>query len=240
MTKFTRRAAIGSALGACVVGAPAFSVPAMAAGRLTIPANPMRLMRRIERELRDGRMLTVTREWQVDFAAQGRGIVINGEQVFAKVDAPEQLARLAAIEEARSTDSMFPILLGEAGEILAAGISTKQEDLAAAIREAEAMIKLNSSSATERAQRMAYLAQLQQAGGTLLEQMPRDLFYPNEEKVHSIKPVNLPDGSRGEFEFSFSARCAPGERWLAQAERQIITRIGDDERRSSETWALNA
>ncbi len=240
MTEFTRRAAIGSALGALVAGATTSSIPAMAAGRLTIPANSMRLMRRIERELRDGKILAVTRQWQVNFSAQGRGIAINGQQIFAKVDAPEQLAQLAAIEEARSTNGMFPILLGEAGEILAAGTSTSQEDVDAAIKEAESMIKRHSSSATQRAQRMAYLAQLQQTGGTLLEQMPRDLFYPSEETVHSIKPVNLPDGSHGEFEFSFSARCAPGERWLAHAKRQIITRIGDDERHSSETWALNA
>ncbi len=199
----------------------------------------MRLSRTIERGLRDGASVVVERVWQVEFAHQGRGIAIIGDQVLAQVQAPTELQRLAEIEQARSTAGMFPIMLSATGEIMKIGEAIAKVDLEAAIREAEAIIANRGDSASRKAERRAYLAQLQRASGTMLEQMPRDLFYPKDAEAHSVRPVNLPDGSIGEFEFTYVASRTPGYDWLERAERQIVTRIQGDERKASEIWTLS-
>jgi len=199
----------------------------------------MRLGRRITRGLRDGATLVVAREWQVRFTAQGRGIIITGEQVSVLVEAPAVLEPLAAIERERSTASMFPIMLSGDGVLLAAGAAIEQSDLDAAVQEAKTIIAKSGDKPSRQAERLSYLAQLQSASGSLLEQMPQDLFFPQKMAMHSVRPVNLPDGSTGEFEYTYQARCAPGHIWLEQAEREIITRIGSDERHASEVWTLS-
>ncbi|MEL6878110.1 MAG: hypothetical protein AAGL68_08450 [Pseudomonadota bacterium] len=205
---------------------------------MAIPHMPMRLARRIERELRDGEKLVVIREWQVDFARQGLGIIISGQQLSAQVEAPAMLEPLAAIERARSTSGMFPIMLSDAGNIIALGDGLAEDDLEAAAREAKILIAKSSDNPAKQAQRRTLLVHLQKASGSVLEQMPRDLFFPREKAVQSARPVSLPDGSMGEFELTYVARCAPGHSWLRQAERRVITRIGDEERRASEIWTL--
>lgn len=198
----------------------------------------MRLTRRLERGLKDGASIVVTRGWQVDFARQGRGASITGRQISVTVDAPEKLAPLARIEEARSTDDMWPILLSETGRIVAAGEYTREEDFAAAVNAAEAMIAQRPSSEETKAQQRQYLAQLHRSGGSLLDNLPADLFFPESEQRETRRPVDLPGGLKGEFVMSFSAKRAENRQWLAEAERSIVTRIGEDERRSSDQWTL--
>ena len=238
MNRITRRGALGGVLGGAMAVAVGGAAPAFAARVSAIPLRPMRLVRRIERHLRGGAIIEVTRDWQISFSRQAGGIAITGEQIAAKVNAPEALAALARIEETRSTDEMFPILLSSDGSIMTTGDYTQRSDLVAAVQEAEAAISKRAVSAPAKGQLRHYLAQLQRSGGALLDRMPRDLFFPVNPPSRAVRPVSLPDGLMGEFEVTYTAHTAPGHDWLESAVREVVTRIGDSERRSTEVWSL--
>lgn len=229
------------AAGAAAFSA-AFTMPSAlhARERLNIPANWMTLCRIIERELGDGRMLMVKRDWRVAFARDGIGAQISGQQIAVDVDAPEKLASLAAIERSRSTEGMFPITLSAEGLIQSAGRYTESDDIEAAVKEAEAILEQRGFGRDEAARRMRYIAQLQHASGSLLDQLPPDLFFPRNQSVTTVRPVELPGGAEGAFEMTYTAKTAPGVPWLESSERKVITRVGNDERLSREIWMLTA
>jgi hypothetical protein len=199
----------------------------------------MRFSRRLERDLVGGAKLVVSRDWRIQFASQGQGIGITGVQLHAEVDAPETLASLAEIERSRSTADMWPMLLSGDGRIMSAGLGTREEDLAAAAREAERMIAQRPMPASQREAQRQYLSELARAGSSLLDTLPDDLFFPSGEPVRSSRVVALPGGLTGRFEVAYlGTRDALGG-CLERAERQVVTRIGDTERRASETWTLS-
>lgn len=113
----TRRQACQFALGGLALSA----APAGALSALMAPTGPCVLTRRLKRGLRDTKFIAATRSWEVTFARQSRGMAVRGEQISVLVEAPERLAPLAKIEQERSTDEMFPILLAGDGLIVAAG-----------------------------------------------------------------------------------------------------------------------
>lgn len=205
---------------------------------MTFPPRPMRLSRRLERSLRGGANLVVRRSWQINFGSQGQGISITGVQLDARVDAPNSLAPIAAIEQSRSTEDMWPMLLSGEGRILAAGIGTLEEDMAAAVHEAERIIIRRPLPASEREVQLQYLAELGRAGSSLLDTMPDDLFFPASPPMRSSQTVELPSGLTGQFEVTYEAACAPARSWLERAERQVITRVGATEQKASEVWEL--
>lgn len=209
-----------------------------APSRVALPGEPMELTRMIERGLNNGASLTVMRRWRVVFEAQGRGIAITGRQIDARVDAPERLAPIARIEEQRPTDEMWPILLGSDGVIRGAGTAMRAQDLAAALAEARRMIAAKALPAEAQARHRAFFAQLQQAGGSLFEQLPPDLFFPHTEPVRRIERIEIADGLAGEFELAYRAIPAADAPWLGTASRTVITRFGSDERLSREEWSL--
>ncbi|MEE4205346.1 MAG: hypothetical protein V2I39_03585 [Erythrobacter sp.] len=205
MTQTDRRTLLAGALAASFI-----AIPARAADGIAIPEGPMLLTRRIERELARGARLAIARIWLVTFTRRGRGVAVAGRQLTARVDAPVELADLAKAEEARSTDTMWPILLGEDGAILAAGEGAGQ----------------------------AVFAEAQLIDEALVAQLPGDLFYPAETPLRRSETLALPGGLEGTFELSWNARRAPGRLWLGEAEREIVTRVGSDTRRALETWRM--
>ena len=235
----SRREALGR-IAVATGGALCASLPvaAHAATMLALPAGPMRLTRRIERSMEGEAMLSVERSWQVGFARSGQGIAITGEQVEAVVEAPESLAPLAAIEQSRITDDMWPIMLSEKGRVMASGGGVRPRDLSAAIREAEAMIARMEIPAAEAVAMTAFLARLQQAGSSLLDTLPEDLFYPVRGPMRQTRQVALPGDMTGEFEITYDAKADSANGWLERAERIVITRIGASERRARELWTL--
>ncbi len=235
----TRRRVLGGAMVGTLAGVAAYAPPLLAAQPLNIPQGPMRLVRRLERGMHDGAVITVERAWQVLFNAQGRGISITGKQVDASVDAPNALAPLARIEESRSTAGMFPILLTASGTIDAVGPYTKAADLAKAVRHAEAQIAARAVPVGAKAQQLQYLAQLQRTAGSFLKHLPRDLFYPASQPVRAVQEVSLPNGLVGEFEVVYEARSAPDRQWLDLAVRRVVTRIGQSQRHSREVWSMS-
>ncbi len=233
----SRRYALGTFLG---FGLSIALAPAMAKAqiRLLVPDRPLKLSRRIERSLRDGEQIRVDRSWRVTFAAKEQGIAINGEQIGVQVDCPPSLAPLALIEEARSTEDMWPILLDQGGLILAAGGGTNPRDVSVAIEVAQQMLNRDRTGQASLPVAAQFLADLQEAGTSLLDRLPEDLFYPRIGPVRAVRSVELPDGSMGEFEVSYEAIASPEMGWLARAERRIISRIGGSERTAREVWQM--
>ncbi|MBD2843175.1 hypothetical protein [Erythrobacter rubeus] len=166
---------------------------------------------------------------------------IAGRQLSANVEAPAALASLARIEENRSTDAMWPILLSENGLIAAAGTYTQEDDLEAAARQANSIIAKRKESADAKAVHRMNIAQLQKAGGALLDTLPPDLFFPaGDEPREMLRTVEMAGGQSGRFLVRYTAKRAPDKAWLSSARRTIITAIGDDERESSESWSMSA
>lgn len=240
MAGSTRRTLLAGLVAAGTAGG--FALPAMlrAAGTpLRLPAGPMQLERVLVRELGGGAAITVRRAWAVSFERQARGIIISGTQVSASVDAPPSLAELARLEERRETQAMFPVMLSEAGLMLAAGSGPAPAgDMAAALRAAEQMIAKRPQSEERRENLRRYLAEIHRAGSGEFDSLPADLFYPAGTPLRRVEAVALPGGLAGEFELVWDARAVPGEGWLATAERLVITRIEGLERRSREGWTL--
>lgn len=236
MELWSRRAAVGSLLaGITLAGTP---LSALDARRL--PPGPMRLTRRLTRQLGDGRQIVVERSWRVVFAQKAEGATVSGHQIGVSVDAPEKIAAIAEIERNRPTDGMFPILLGVDGLIVTAGEMERPQDLAAAVARAQEMIAHAAMPAAEKQQAGYYLAQIGHAGGDMLERMPRDLFFPRGNAVRDTRAVDLPDGSRGEFELVYTSAADQAGGWLIRAERRITTRIAASERSASERWTMRA
>ncbi|MEL7444748.1 MAG: hypothetical protein AAGK02_02925, partial [Pseudomonadota bacterium] len=219
-------------------GIAATSVPAIAKAAMVLPSGQFRLFRRLVRGLHDGKSIIVEREWQVGFSGDGRGMAITGEQLSAKVAAPEKLAAFARLEERRSTNDMFPILLDGNGTVMVAGPYIAGDDLDAAVSLALEIIASRPIAEAEKARQKQFLAQLQQAGGSLLDKLPPDLFFPRTDFETTARPVSLPGGMAGEFELTYITTTQSETDLLASAERRIVTRIGSSERVSFEEWSL--
>lgn len=237
MSSPTRRGAIGIVLGAGV-GLGLCPVAALAQGRIVLPEGPHILSRRIERSLSDGEWISVDRSWQVEFSRQAQGISISGQQVDVEIKAPTSLAPIAAIEQARSTAEMWPMLLNASGMLFGAGVGISERDLSAAVEAAQSLLAERPAPASVRAQRLHYLASMQRAGSSLLDQLPDDLFFPTIGPMHAVRPVELPGGMTGEFELSYSAVAVPEKGWLDRAQREVITRLAGTQKIAREHWAM--
>lgn len=240
-TGLTRRNALTFALAGLASGSLMSAIRARAgsgAEPLTAPSQPMVLTRRLSRGLRDGMTIVVTRSWRVAFTQQARGIAVRGEQIEVSVEAPPQLAPLSEIEQSRPTSGIFPILLGPDGLIMAAGAASDADTVDAALAAARGVMAQHGLSSGSVAQHARYLADLQQAGSSLLEAWPADLFYPSPLPRRIVREVALPDGQTGEFELRWTASTQADSPLLREARREVLTRIGESERRSSEDWSL--
>lgn len=236
----SRRSVLGGLIG--LGGASGFLASAQIAfaqSNVVPPNGPMMLTRRQERSLSDGKIIEVTRSWKIRFQAQTDAIAISGSQIAVSVEAPEALAPIAAIEEARSTDDMWPINLSLAGRIVDAGADVREQDFNAALAAAEQIIERDTNSANDQATRLDYLRRLENIGSSLLAQIPSDLFFPVGEPFQSQREVQLPDGLTGVFEVSYDARPVQQGTWLDRALRKVTTRIGESEKYALEEWSLS-
>lgn len=241
MVEQTRRnvlIAVAATGVSALLPAPAFAQAARSANPLALPPYPMHLTRRIKRDLKGGKSLIVERDWQIEFMRQGRGISITGSQLSARVDAPAKLASIAAIEEQRSTQGMWPILLSQEGVILATGEYTDPADMNAAMKQAEAVIAAQEGSFEAAKRHRKYLSQMQKTANSLFELLPPDLFFPREPARTVSEYIELPDRTIGEFEIRFEAQPSSAGPWMERSMRQITTRIGEKSRHSIEEWTM--
>lgn len=240
MATISRRNVIRTLSGlGCATVLPFAAQAAFARSQRNLPPSPMRFWRCLERSLRDGEKICVIRNWQVEFRALGRGIAIFGVQLDASVDAPPSLAALAEIEENRSTDAMWPIILTEEGKMIGEQSSLQADDLAAAMETARQLISDSPIPSSQKQARIAHLNAMNQAGTLALEKMPEDLFFPSGGLQHAREELDLPGGLKGEYEFSYEAHSSTQGDWLHRASRQVITRIGEINAYAKEKWSLS-
>jgi hypothetical protein len=236
MTRVSRRIALGGSFAGLI----GLAAPVMATSKLHVPREPMRLSRTLIRGLSDGNRIEVRRDWRVAFASQGSGLAITGHQINVEVSVPAKLEPIATIERNRVTDGKFPILIDGSGLIVSAGEAELASDVDRAIEVAQQMAARNGASTAQQQQLRAALAQVQAAGNSLLDRLPRDLFFPRNNGFADRRPINLPDGRSGVFEVIYSVTSQPLSGLLDRAERRVVTRIGDTEQISSEHWELRA
>lgn len=227
---------LGAAGGLRTVLAPLRAAPA---SPLRLPDTALRLGRVLVRGLGDDAVITVRRSWEVRFDRQARGIVVTGRQIAAEVDAPQHLAELVRIERDRDASGMFPVMLSDDGLILTPGAALGPTDeVASALRAAEALIARQPVPEGEREQYRFYLAQVHAAGANLLDTLPPDLFFPAGAPVERDDIIALPGGLSGHFALRYGAQPQADAPWLRQADRRVVTKVQGLERSARETWTL--
>ncbi|HAU22873.1 MAG TPA: hypothetical protein DCS24_09845 [Erythrobacter sp.] len=225
-------------MGSLVAAPSTLVFPAIAAAPLDIPSGSMMLGRKLERDLPGGAKIVVDRKWSVEFWRLANGIEVSGSQVSARVRAPEKLRELVLIEERRPTDGMFPIALSPSGLISRIGEVEDPDSMQAAVREAEEVIASLPHDEDEKADMRQAVARLSAASNSIIEVMPPELFFPNNTRFEDSRQMPLPDGSFGEFKVIYSANRSTDDPRLERAEREVLTRIGQDSQRSREVWTM--
>lgn len=199
---------------------------------------PLRLIRRVERELRDGALLVVERAWSVRFLPQGSGYRLEGRQADVTVDAPAELAFLADMERSRVEHGMFPLLLSQGGEIMGQSAAPADEALGHAIEAVRGKLARQFGEGDERAAAERFLTQLQRAGEQALAGWPAILFAPGTIDHAEQREVPLPDGRIGEVVIRTLATSDSETGLMQRFERRVETRIGSSARTGLERFTL--
>jgi hypothetical protein len=208
------------------------------AARFAPPGVPMRYVRRLERSLADGEKLVVTRSFAVRFEPAGEGYRILGQQLGVETEAPEKLAAFMRIERERREDGLFPLLLDAHGRITGSEAAPLPARLDEAVREAVAMIDRRPRPAADRAELLRFVNAIDQSAGKLVSALPHDLFAPAPEPRRETREVALPGGETGILTLTFSATADPGTGLMQEAEREVLTELAGETRRTLETWRL--
>ncbi|WP_370033964.1 hypothetical protein [Qipengyuania mesophila] len=238
MTAYDRRMvlrAMGALAAACACGINPkawASVPTF-----VIPHRPFILRRELERGLAHGDSLLVIREWRGHFEHSERGTLVDGAQISCTVDAPAVLEPIAAIERERIAPGPFPAELDAEGRIVDDPAVTVGTSRTAAVRAALVVLERLGASSTEMIEAREYLGKLAEASGTIISEIPPDLFFPVVGEASERRDLALPGGVKGEVSVQLAARAGPGG-LLESLDRRISTRIGEDARNSRETWHL--
>jgi len=225
---------LASSAGAVNALAPSGPPPGGLAG-FDPPPHSMIFERVLTRELIDGAAIIVQRKWQVRFEAIDRGYALSGKQLSAKVEAPPSLAAFARMEEQRTEEAQFPIMLDTGGQL--AGTDARVE-ARSQLRKAVALAAAQLEQVGPGDQARQYLNGIMRSAEPLISRMPRDLFYPRQAQWHAAEQIALPGGRMGEVAVTFDAQLMQSKRLVQRARRAVVTRIGQSQRRSSETWTL--
>ena len=237
-----RRSALRLAAGAALLpflaqGQTAFAQAILTGGQtpesaIAPPAGTMVYRRTLERALPGGFMFRVSRDFAVRFEQAEAGFLVTGTQVRASVDAPANLADLARLEQQRVEAGIFPLVLDRLGGIVDGQESAPDSEVARVLTDIRARFGNDDAEAG------ALIAAVHQAGTLLTARMPQDLFAPQEGTREAREEIALPWGDRGEVVTIFAAARDPLTRLMRSARRVVVTRMGADERRSSELWEL--
>jgi hypothetical protein len=235
--KADRRAFVGL-LGATAALLP-FGATVRAAPPFAPPAGAMRFSRSLRRELADGAAVVATRVFAVQFVAEAAGWRLEGEESEPpQVTGPPSFEPFAKLERGRRETGMFPMTLDAAGKIVARPAPEVPQGLDEAVTEALHRIAASGRGEDEQAAMRTFVLGLQQAAATLVSLPPDDLFHPLSTPLSESRDVQLPDGRVGSVSLSFTATIDPATGLMREAERAVLTRLADSERRTIERWTL--
>lgn len=200
------------------------------------PAGPFILTRTLERAFPDGARIVSRRSYKVRFVAEPGGFRVEGELLSAEVEAPESLGFLAELERTRPDTGLFPMRLDAGGSLLEQGARTGPDgnvrEAAGHVARTLAGLSLPRVEARDAA---AFVEQLRRNG--MHTQWPADLFRPIPGRRSQTVPVPLPGGATGSVRIDLDAQVRSGG-LLSLFRRRVVTELGDSQRRTDETWAL--
>ncbi|PLK27242.1 hypothetical protein [Novosphingobium sp. TH158] len=222
---------------------PVLSGPAAAKGMVqsafAAPSSPVMLTRELRKVIAPGVEIVSRRSYELRFVREGEGWRVDGTLVVTEVEAPAELAPLAAIEKARKDDGLFPLRLNAQGYIVAQApaadlpAAEKAKDLVNSSVEKIAMPREHRSVATQMVQRI--VTQSRVVGPN----WPADLFRPGSDQQTHVQEVPLPDGRQGKVTVTLQASQASGG-LLDRFERRVLTELDGTRRLSLETWRMVA
>jgi len=230
----------GSALLPALAGGWPLAARAAAAS-FNPPTTAMNLTRKIVRELADGAMISVARQWLVRFVhdtSKPSGFTVTGRQISVDVIAPTALEFLAKIERQKIEDGLFPMKLGPEGLILSDQNEPDPVLIDRAATLALARINATQLGSHDGKDARQFLTTLQQSAAQLISKLPRDLFRPRQTNWQHERDITLPGGQIGKVSVLFSAQMDAAGGIMQHAQRSIITSIGNASRTSDETWTL--
>lgn len=229
---------IGSAMAASLAGVAAPALAAHHAPGWTAPAEDMVLTREVRHALADGKEVVGRRSYRLTFARDGDGWRVDGTLVDAQVEAPAQLAALAALEKARKDEGLFPIRLDRAGMIVAQG---NPADAAVAGDRAKALVtgSLGALGTADRSLAGDMVARISAEARAKGVNWPQDLFNPATGQQSQVRTMALPDGREGRITMTRVAETGHGAT-LHKLERDVVTELSGTRRVNREIFTLAA
>ncbi|WP_310534975.1 hypothetical protein [Novosphingobium sp.] len=201
------------------------------------PAGPIVLTRELRRTIGKSKQIITRRSYEIRFVPEGTGWRVDGTLISSEVDAPAELAELAALEKARKDVGLFPLTLDSQGLIVAQraptdAVATDKARIVA--NKAVEKIDMTSTDKTVAKQMIQTIATQSQASGG---NWPIDLFRPPADPVIDVRNIPLPGGNQGRVTVTMQARSNP-EGGLRHFDRRILTEIGGTSRLSEESWSM--
>lgn len=243
MKRTNRRSALQLAMAAAIVPAlgPVRALAAEPGQLIAPPDEPMRYSRTVARELVDGALFTVSREFTVEFRRFAGGFMLHGEQATVRVEGPDALSAFADIERSRDESGLFPLALDPFGQILSSRVALPASDqVRAAVEEALALLAEQRISNDERERASRFVAALQQAGQRVIAVLPSDLFAPTTRSRRDGRDIALPGGGHGRVETVFECERDSRTGLMRSATRNVMTSVADSTRETFERWSLTA
>ena len=239
-----RRRIARASLGALLAGAafwpaaPALGGAAWHKARtgFAAPAGPLVIEREWRRALGDGALIICRRRYEVRFVADGEGYRVEGRQIAAQIEAPDKLAAMARIEEARRDDAMFPMRIDADGMIVSSaeqlddGARHEIADLAA-----EMLARLPEGSEDREAAQVFVNRWL---GAMTSGHWPQDLFHPAPGRRQGSRAFPDRGGGTGTVEVQIEAEGAGPAGALARFERKVVTHAAGQARETREVWRV--
>lgn len=230
-------AAILPAAVAASAEAPAHSLPN---AQFAPPRTPLLLTRTIWRTLHDGKSIISHRRYRVRIVPHGDGYEVKGELIDCQVEAPPQLAALAALERARPDGTLFPAYLDGNGRMLdqasaGSGPGPGKLNLQGA-REARRLVNQSAVSDPAKTQIATYLDQIVNGAGT--SPWPTDLFNPARPETREQRRIALADGTNGAIAVTVAAHGWSPGRLPDLVERTVVTELDGTRKVSREQWTI--
>jgi hypothetical protein len=203
------------------------------------PAGSMHYTRSLRRELIDGAAIEAERFFTVRFMPYAGGYRVEGEESAPpQVSGPAVLEAFLRLERERPGTSLFPLALDRTGRILGEPSRAGSPQLDRAIKEALHRIAASDLGTDAQTAARTFLTGMHQAAASLVATPPADLFRPLSTPVDERRDVALPGGGSGTISVAFTASTDPATGLMREAERLVLTRLGQSARRTVERWTL--
>lgn len=203
----------------------------------TAADKPLILTRTVRRSLPGGREIVATRSYSVRITRNSAGFTVIGELADSQVQAPEQLAALAAIEKSRPDPGMFPIELDARGHITSAGPAVRGQALHRAAQTVSSAVGHALPDPAGANQAQAFVQHVRSNGAG--SQWPADLFHPAPGTRQQSSVIDTGGGAPGRVTVEIEAQASPGDGMLQRLRRVVRTELDGTERITSEEWTLS-